>query len=64
VPLYIIMIVVVFAGLWSNSNGEAVNISTAIWRSRPFLVETLLFALDRFFRWKLYWEACRRVNLA
>lgn len=66
VPLCIVLIVAIFAGLWWNDNGEGIDIWTAIRRllALGFLVATMLLALDRFFRWKLHWEACRRVKLA
>jgi hypothetical protein len=66
VPLCIIMVVGIFASLWSNDSGEAVDIWIVIRRllALGLLVGTLLFALDRFFQWRLYWEAGRRVKLA
>jgi hypothetical protein len=66
VPLCVMLIIAVFAGLWWNGNGDDVDIWTAIRRllALGFLVGTMLLALDRFFRWKLHWEACRRVKLA
>ena len=66
VPLCIVMIVAIFAVLWANDSGEAIDIWTALRRllALGLLVGVMLFAFDRFFRWKLYWEASRRVNLA
>ena len=66
VPLCVMMTAAIFAGLWSNDTGEAMDIWIALRRllALGLFIGVMLFAFDRFFRWKLYWEASRRVNLA
>jgi hypothetical protein len=60
------LIVFAFATLWWNDAGEGVDIWTALRRVLALgaLVATMLLAVDRFFQWKLYREAWRRVKLA
>ena len=66
VPMCLALVVFIFATLWWNDAGEGVDIFTAIRRLLALggLVVTMLLAVDRFFQWKLYREAWRRIKLA
>lgn len=66
VPMCLALIVFAFATLWWNDAGDGVDIWTALRRVLALgaLVATILLAVDRFFQWKLYREAWRRVRLA
>jgi hypothetical protein len=63
-PVLLILIAAGLTGLWSN--GEDLDIAIALRRllALGIAMGLVLFALDRFFRWRLYSEAYRRVKQA
>src|SRR5215469_1511083 len=63
-PLLLVLIAAGLTGLWSG--GEDLDIAIALRRllALGITMGLVLFALDRFFQWRLYLEAYRRVKQA
>jgi len=62
-PLLIVVSVAMLGGLWSSGGGD-LDIWVAIRRALALgiMMGMMFFALDRYFQWRLYLEAYRRVK--
>src|SRR5262249_54788566 len=64
-PLMVVVIAIMLGGLWS-SGGMELDLAIAVRRALALgiMMGAMFFALDRFFRWRLYMDAYRRVMRA